>query len=89
MSDVVFITWAAEVSTFSGPLQGEKRQLMKEDPNYSCSEKPGGEISYPISLNLLATAGPRPIRKHNLNGSRCLERSPKEDNELSYTRNCI
>lgn len=58
---------------------GRKRQLMKEEPNYSCSEEPGGEISNPISLNLPATAGPRPIRKHNLDGSRCLERNPKED----------
>lgn len=68
---------------------GRKRRLMKEDPNYSCSEEPGGEISNPISLNLPATAGPRPIRKHNLDGSRWLERSPKEDDELLYTGNCI
>lgn len=50
---------------------------MKEDPNYSCSEEPGGEISNQISLNLPATAGSCPIRKHNLDGSRCLEQVPK------------
>ncbi len=88
VSDVVFITRAAEVSVLRASA-GRKRQLMKEDPNYSCSEEPGGEISNPISLILPATAGTRPIRKHNLDGSRCLVRSPKEDDELSYTGNCI
>lgn len=38
VSDAAFVTQAAQVSVFKASA-GRKRQLMKEDPNYSCSEE--------------------------------------------------
>lgn len=67
-------------SVFFRPC-GEK-QLMKEDPNYSCSKKPERDFSNPISFNLPAAAHSRPIKKHSFDRSRCLETSPNADNEF-------
>lgn len=58
------------------------KQLMKDDPNYSCTMKPDRDFSNPISFNLPAAADSCPIRKRNLDRSRCLERSPNADNEF-------
>lgn len=67
-------------SVFFRPC-GEK-QLMKEDPNYSCSKKPERDFSNPISFNLPAAAHSCPIKKQSFDRSRCLETSPNADNEF-------